>query len=88
METEEQTKSRDKAKLAQVTVSIEGGEAQHKTVPAGETQVSQLKVELGAAAESVLWLVHGHTRKPLDNSESIDVESGMHFEAIGGGGIS
>jgi hypothetical protein len=58
-----------------------------KDVAAGPTLVSQLKVELGVTADAVLWLVSGQ-RKQFDDSETIDVKDGMHFEAIEGGGIS
>jgi hypothetical protein len=74
--------------VAHVTVQIDDGDPIPKEVPAGNTQVLLLKAELGVAADSVLWLVHGQVRKPYDNSETIDVANGMHFEAIGGGGIS
>lgn len=59
-----------------------------KTVPAGETIVSVLKSELGVPETDVLWLVHGNERRPLGDDETIDVKSGLHFEAIGGGGVS
>jgi hypothetical protein len=61
---------------------------EEKTVPVGETIVSVLKTELGVAADAVLWLVHGNERRPLGDEETIDVKSGLHFEAIGGGGVS
>lgn len=61
---------------------------EEKTVPAGETVVSVLKTELGVAADAVLWFVHGNERRPLGDDETIDVKSGLHFEAIGGGGVS
>ena len=61
---------------------------EEKTAPAGETIVSVLKTELGIAEDAVLWFVHGNKRRPLGNEETIDVESGAHFEAIGGGGVS
>ena len=77
-----------KDKLAHVTLGVNDAEPQEKTVPAGATLVSQLKTELGVDLALVLYLVHGQKRKLLDNSETIEVESGMHFEAIGGGGVS
>jgi hypothetical protein len=59
-----------------------------KEVPAGPTQVSILKAELGVPEAAILWLIEGQKRTPLDNSETIDIHSGMHFEAVEGGGIS
>jgi hypothetical protein len=61
---------------------------EEKVVPAGETVVSVLKTELGVAETDVLWLVKGQERRPLGDQESLDVRSGLHFEAIGGGGVS
>jgi hypothetical protein len=91
METQESTTTRDKPKTAEVFLEIDDeGEVTKevkKGVPAGNTQVSQLKVELGVPAEATLWLVKPE-RKQLVNTDSIDVKSGMHFEAIEGGGIS
>jgi hypothetical protein len=59
-----------------------------KVVPAGPTVVSVLKEELGVPATDVLWLISGHGRRPLGDEETLDVENGLHFEAIGGGGVS
>jgi hypothetical protein len=59
-----------------------------KVVPAGDTLVSVLKIELGVSETDVLWLIEGHKRRPLGDQETIDVHSGLHFEAIGGGGVS
>jgi hypothetical protein len=77
-----------KHETAHVTIQVGEQEPIPKDVPAGPTRVSQLKQELGAPADSVLWLVHGHTRTQYVDTETIDVEDGMHFEAIPGGGIS
>jgi hypothetical protein len=77
-----------RGKVAHVTLGVNDAPPQEKTVPAGETLVSRLKTELGVDLALVLYLVHGQKRKLLDNSETIEVESGMHFEAIGGGGVS
>lgn len=74
--------------VAHVTLGINDAPPQEKTVPAGETVVSTLKTELGVDLTLVLYLVHGQKRRPLGNFETVDVESGMHFEAIGGGGVS
>ena len=63
-----------------------GGDA--RTIPAGPTAVVDLKRELGVAETDVLYLIHGHERQVLGDDEVIDVKSGMHFEAIGGGGVS
>jgi hypothetical protein len=91
METQESTATHDKPKTAEVFLDIEDeGEVTKevkKDVAAGDTQVSVLKSELGVPAEATLWLVKPE-RKQLVNTDSIDVKSGMHFEAIEGGGIS
>jgi hypothetical protein len=82
METQKQVKE------AHVTLGIDDQPPQAKVVAAGQTVVSMLKSELGVDSTTVLYLVHGQRRTVLDNSQTIDVESGMHFEAIGGGGVS
>jgi hypothetical protein len=74
-----------------VLVVDEGGEESKpvdKEAPTGPTQVSVLKAELGVPEAAILWLIEGQKRTPLDNSETIDIQSGLHFEAIEGGGIS
>lgn len=76
-------KTDEKEKLAHVKLGDDP-----KTVPAGTMTVQQLKVELGVDAADVLYLKKGHERTLLSDHESIDVKSGMHFEAIGGGGVS
>ncbi len=73
--------------LAHVTLG-EGETKVEKTVPAGSTLVSVLKTELGVDAASVLWLIKGKERTVLADDTTIDVRSGMHFEAISGGGVS
>jgi hypothetical protein len=88
LETKETAASDGKGAVAHVTVQIDDGEPTPKEVRTGDTPVIELKQELGIATDSVLWLVHGQERKPYDNSETLDVKNGMHFEAIGGGGIS
>jgi hypothetical protein len=71
------------AAVAHITLDKE-----ERTVPAGETVVSVLKIELGVDAAKTLFLKEHGKREPLANEQVIDVESGMHFEAIGGGGVS
>jgi hypothetical protein len=74
-----------------VLVVDEGGDESkpvEKEVPAGPTQVSVLKAELGVPEAAILWLIEGQKRTQFDNSETIDVRDGMHFEAVEGGGIS
>lgn len=61
---------------------------EERTVPAGLTVVGDLKTELGVESDAVLYLVSGHQRRVLADQETIDVHSGMHFEAIRGGGVS
>jgi hypothetical protein len=59
-----------------------------RTVPAGETVVSVLKSELGVDPAQTLFLKDHGKRVPLANEQVIDIVSGMHFESIGGGGVS
>jgi hypothetical protein len=73
---------------AHVTLGIDDQPPVKKVVPAGDTKVRALKEELGVDAKAVLYLVHGSHRRVLDDSETLDVKSGMHFEAIGGGKAS
>ncbi len=73
---------------AHVTLGIDDKPIEKKTIPAGETRVSALKKELGVPESVVLYLVHNHRRRVLDDAETINVESGMHFEAITGGKAS
>jgi hypothetical protein len=78
-----ETRTDEKAKLAHVKLGDEP-----RTVSAGETTVERLKAELGVDPTDVLYLIHGNGRNVLADHEPIDVKSGMHFEAIGGGGVS
>lgn len=78
----------EKPKLAHVTVGINDGPVQHKSIPAGETVAAVLKTELGVDPAVVLYLLHGKTRQLLNDNQTVEVKSGMHFEAIGGGGVS
>jgi len=57
-------------------------------IPAGPTVVSVLKHELGVEPAFVLYLAHGQERQVLGDTETIEVESGLHFEAVPGGGVS
>jgi hypothetical protein len=75
--------SSTQAKEAHIKLGTE-----EKRVPAGPTLVSVLKEELGVPQADVLWMIKGQTRRPLGDQETIDVESGQHYEAIGGGGVS
>jgi hypothetical protein len=74
--------------VAHVTIGVDDQAPQQRDIPEGDTAVSTLKSELGVDGAAVLYLKQGNRRKPLDNSQSLDVEDGMHFEAIGGGGVS
>lgn len=76
-------KTDEKEKVAHVKLGDDP-----KTVPAGTMTVQQLKVELGVDPADVLYLKKGNERTLLADHESIEVKSGMHFEAIGGGGVS
>lgn len=75
------------AKKAHVTLSV-GDETRHVEVAAGPTVVLELKREFLLPETDVLYLVHGHERRPLSDQETIDVKSGLHFEAIPAGGVS
>ena len=74
-------------KQAHVTVLV-GEETRHLEVPSGPTVVLTLKRELFVPETDVLYLVHGHERRPLSDHETIDVKSGQRFEAIPAGGVS
>jgi|SRR5712691_9591399 len=86
METDKKT---DTAHVILV-VDEDGDESKpvEKEVSAGPTLISTLKTELGVPEVAILWLIEGQTRTQFDNSETLEVRSGMHFEAIEGGGIS
>jgi hypothetical protein len=88
MEIEMEAQVQTKVKEAHVTLGIDEQPPVPKVVPPGDTKVSVLKEELGVDATAVLYLVHGKERRVLDDSEKLDVESGMHFEAITGGKAS
>ena len=79
--------TRETEQLAHVTLG-KGKETVEKTVPAGSTVVAALKTELGVDASSTLYLRHGNDRRVLADDETIDVKSGMHFEAVEPGGVS
>lgn len=59
-----------------------------REVPAGPTIVSALKVLLGVPETDGLFLKVPGGRRLLGDQESIDVKSGLHFEAFPGGGVS
>jgi hypothetical protein len=59
-----------------------------RDVPAGPRQVSVLKAELGVDPADTLFEKVKGRRVPLADDQVVDVESGMHFEAIRGGGVS
>jgi hypothetical protein len=84
----EREEEQEEKKQVSVTLGINDDPVVTKTVSAGRTVVTALKVELGVDAAVVLYLVDGKQRRLLDNSETIKVKEGMHFEAIGGGGVS
>jgi hypothetical protein len=75
------------SKEARVIVTIDD-KTRHVEVPAGTTEVVKLKNELSVPDADVLYLVHGQNRRLLGDHETIDVESGEHFEAIPAGGVS
>lgn len=59
-----------------------------REVPAGPTVVSVLKVLLGVPETDGLFLKVPGGRRLLGDQETIDVKSGLHFEAFPGGGVS
>lgn len=59
-----------------------------REVAAGPTQVSILKQELGVDPAQTLFMKEHGKRVPLADDRVIDVRSGMHFEALGGGSVS
>lgn len=79
--------SKTATNMAHVTLG-KGKDKVEKTIPAGQTAVPALKSELGVDASSVLYLRHGDEKRVLGDGETIDVRSGMHFEAVEGGGVS
>jgi hypothetical protein len=59
-----------------------------RVIPAGSTVVSKLKEELGVDAAQSLFMKDRGKRRLLANDEVVDVKDGMHFESLGGGGVS
>lgn len=59
-----------------------------RQVAAGPTSVAALKAALGVDATDILYLKDGPSQRVLGEDEVIDVRSGMHFEAVPGGGVS
>lgn len=57
-------------------------------VPAGPTVVRTLKGELGVDPTFTLELVHGNEISILGDDQTVDVRSGLHFEAVPGGTVS
>jgi hypothetical protein len=72
---------------AHVTLG-KGKDTVQKTIPAGPTPVPTLKSELGVDATDVLYLRHGNDKRVLGDDDTLDVQDGMHFEAVEGGGVS
>ncbi len=75
------------SQTAHVTLG-KGKDTVEKTIPAGPTAVPVLKTELGVNSTDVVYLRHGNDKRILGDGETVDVESGMHFEAVEGGGVS
>jgi hypothetical protein len=59
-----------------------------REVPAGPTLVSVLKQELGVDPAQTLFIKDHGKREPLADERTLDVKSGMQFEALGGGSVS
>ena len=57
-------------------------------IPAGPTVVRTLKTELGVDSTFTLELVHGDEISILGDDQTVDVRSGLHFEAVPGGTVS
>jgi hypothetical protein len=47
-----------------------------------------LKLELDVPAAETLFEKIDGKRVPLANEKTIEVKNGLHFEALGGGGVS
>lgn len=76
-----------KAQSKQAVAHVKLG-TETRTLAAGDMLVSQLKVALGVDPADTLFEKVGGKRVPLANEQTITVKSGMHFEAMGGGGVS
>lgn len=77
------------AKKTTVNVFLKTDAGQTKyELPAGPIAVVDLKVALGIPASETLFEKVGGKRVPLANEQTIELSNGMHFEAIGGGGVS
>lgn len=59
-----------------------------REVPAGPTVVSALKTLFGVPETDSLFVKEHGKRRLLGDQEVIDVQSGLHFEAFPGGGVS
>jgi len=88
VEIEMEAQVQTNVKEAHVTLGIDEQPPVEKVIPAGDTKVTVLKKELDVDSKAVLYLVHGAERRVLEDSETLDVKSGMHFEAITGGKAS
>ena len=73
--------------MVNVFLKTDAGQTKYE-LPAGPMKVSDLKVEFGVPASETLFEKVGGKRVPLANEQTIQLTNGMHFEAIGGGGVS
>ena len=76
-----------------VTLTVVNNEGQShdesKSIDAGPTKVTELKVELGVAAEDALWVTEKNGKpKQLADHETHNVKAGDHYRAIVKGGVS
>ena len=79
-----ETVSAEKVK-AEAKVELDG--VKHE-IPAGPTIVSAIKAELGVDPAWSLFVKEHGKRQLLADDQIVDVKSGLHFEAIPGGGVS
>jgi hypothetical protein len=76
-----------KKQLVNVFLNTDAGQTKFE-LPAGPIKVSDLKAEFGVPEAETLFEKVGGKRAPLANEQTIELKNGMHFEAIGGGGVS
>jgi hypothetical protein len=76
-----------KKELVNVFLKTDVGQTKYE-LPAGPIEVSDLKTEFGVPEAETLFQKVAGKRAPLANEQTIELENGMHFEAIGGGGVS
>ena len=77
----------EKAKTVPVFLRTDTGQQKFE-LPASPIQVSDLKALLGVPEAETLFEKDGGKRIPLADGQTVNIKPGMHFEALGGGGVS